>query len=109
MYLFTVSLICLLKESFPTSLILSPPHRLLALPLADRYIKGHPVTIKRAKKKVILPGDDGYVRSPLSDRDFDLASPDPTQPSMHMLVDDVMFKIFSLLPTKTLVKCEGGE
>ncbi|XP_050723481.1 F-box/LRR-repeat protein 7-like isoform X4 [Eriocheir sinensis] len=80
--------------------------KLLALPEADRFIHGHAVTIKRAKKKITLPGDDGYVRQSLSDRDFDLSSPDPAQPSIHMLVDDVLFKIFSYLPTKQVVKCE---
>ena len=82
---------------------------LLDLREADRYVHGRKLDIQLAKKKINLPGDDGYVRRPLPDREFDLSQRDPTQPSIHMLVDDVIFNIFSYLPIRNLVKCEGGE
>lgn len=87
---------------------LLPPSRLLSLSDCDRYIQGQPVIIKVAKR-ICMPGEEGYVRRALSDRDYDLTSPNPSQASIHMLVDDVLYKIFSYLPIRNLVKCEGGE
>lgn len=81
--------------------------KLLSLHEADRYFQGRELVIRQARKKICLPGDDSYVRCPLPEREFDLSQPDPTKPSMHMLVDDVMYKIFSYLPLQNLVRCEG--
>ncbi|XP_063876436.1 F-box/LRR-repeat protein 2-like [Scylla paramamosain] len=81
--------------------------KLLQLRDGDRFVHGREIVIRLAKKKISLPGDDSYVRRPLPEREFDLSQPDPNQPSVHMLVDDVMFKIFSYLPIKNLVRCEG--
>lgn len=80
--------------------------KLLALKDGDRYIHGQAVTIMPAKKKVILPGDVEYVRSQIAIRDFDLEAPDPEAPCIHLLVDDVLFKIFEMLPLPTLIGVE---
>lgn len=81
--------------------------KLLQLRDGDCFVQGRKIVIRLAKKKISLPGDDSYVRHPLPDREFDLSQPDPSQPSIHMLVDDVIFKIFSYLPIRNLVRCEG--
>ncbi|MPC17776.1 Cold-inducible RNA-binding protein [Portunus trituberculatus] len=81
--------------------------KLLELHDGDSYIHGRKMVIQLAKKRISLPGDDSYTRHPLPEREFDLSEPDPSQPSVHMLVDDVMFKIFSYLPIRNLVLCEG--
>lgn len=81
--------------------------KLLALRDCDCYVEGQPVVIRAARKKMRLSGYSGYMLRPLPDDDFDLASPDPAQPSIHMLVDDIMMKIYSHLPLKSLVMCEG--
>lgn len=67
------------------------------------------MVIRPARKKIIMPGDKEYVRRPLPDRDFDLSHPNPDGASIHILVDDVLFKILEYLPIKDLVRCERGE
>lgn len=61
-----------------------------------------------ARKQIKLPGLVGYRPIPLPERDFDTESPDANKPSIHCLVDDVLFKIFHLLPLRTLVGIERG-
>lgn len=81
--------------------------KLLGLRGGDRYVQGQEIVIKLARKKIKFPGNNSYVRRPLPDREFDLSQTDPSQPSIHMLVDDVILKIFSYLPIRNLVRCEG--
>lgn len=84
-------------------------YRLLSLSHVDRYIYGQEIVINRARKKVSLPGQFDYIRQPLSDRDFDLSLPDPNAPSIHMLVDDVLYKILEFLPVKDRIRSEQGK
>ncbi|XP_045594424.1 F-box/LRR-repeat protein 7 isoform X2 [Procambarus clarkii] len=79
---------------------------LLNLKDGHRYIQGQEMVIRPAKKRVVVPGDDDFVRRPFPDRDFDLSQPDPNQPSIHMLVDDVLYKIMEYLSVPELVRCE---
>ncbi|XP_068230229.1 uncharacterized protein [Palaemon carinicauda] len=80
--------------------------KLLSLKDGDKYICGQRVSIQPAIKKAVLPGDYDYVRHELSDRLFDLEAEDQSLPCIHILVDDVLFKIFELLPLKTLIGVE---
>lgn len=80
--------------------------KLLSLRDGDKYIFGQRAVIQPAKKKSILPGDYDYVRVPLSDRLYDLEAEDPSAPCMHILVDDVIFKIFEFLPLRNLIGVE---
>ncbi|KAK7069630.1 hypothetical protein SK128_021364, partial [Halocaridina rubra] len=89
----------------------SQPHevqKLLDLKYGDKYIRGKPVTIKPARKKTTVRGDDSYVRIPMSDRPYDLEAADPSLPCIHMLVDDVLFKILDNLPVNALIGVERG-
>ncbi|XP_053655102.1 uncharacterized protein [Cherax quadricarinatus] len=79
---------------------------LLNLKYGNLYIQGQQMVIKPARKRVTLPGDDDFVRRPLPDRDFDLSLPDPDSPTIHMLVDDVLYKILEYLSIPELVSCE---
>ncbi|XP_071536608.1 putative RNA-binding protein EEED8.10 [Panulirus ornatus] len=79
---------------------------LLNLKDGNLYIHGQKMIIRPARKRISLPGDNDYVRRPLPDRDFDLSHPNPNSPTIHILVDDVLYKILEYLPIKDLVRCE---
>ncbi|CAL4109717.1 unnamed protein product [Meganyctiphanes norvegica] len=52
------------------------------------------------------PGEEGFIRPPLPDRDYDLSPLDRSKPSIHVLVDDVMIRILEHLPVKERILCE---
>ncbi|KAK4308860.1 hypothetical protein Pmani_007252 [Petrolisthes manimaculis] len=80
--------------------------KLLSLSHGDRYISGQEMVLGRARKQICLPGHHDYIRQPLPDRDFDLSLPDPNAPSIHVLVDDVLYKILEFLPMRDRVRSE---
>ncbi|CAL4118017.1 unnamed protein product [Meganyctiphanes norvegica] len=52
------------------------------------------------------PGEEGFIRQPLPDRDYDLSPLDSSKSSIHVLVDDVMIRILEHLPAKERILCE---
>lgn len=74
-----------------------------------RILNGNCMEFKPARKQFKTPGVVGFERAPLSDRNFELGPVDPDQSCVHVLIDDVLLRIFEYLPLKKLVNIERGK
>ncbi|CAL4114460.1 unnamed protein product [Meganyctiphanes norvegica] len=72
----------------------------------DCFLSGLKLIFRPAFKHFVAPGEKNYVRMPLPDRDYDLSPLDPSKPSIHVLVDDVLMKILEYVPLKERILCE---
>ncbi|CAL4238337.1 unnamed protein product, partial [Meganyctiphanes norvegica] len=71
------------------------------------YLPGKRLIFRPAHRYISPPGEEGFVRQPLPERDYDLSPFDPNKPSIHILVDDVLMKILEYLPLKERIHCEA--
>ncbi|CAL4059874.1 unnamed protein product [Meganyctiphanes norvegica] len=72
----------------------------------DCYLSGSKLIFRPARKRIMPPGEEGFVRQPLPDRHYDLSPLDTDRPSIHVLVDDVLMNILEYLPLKKRIHCE---
>ena len=84
-------------------------HSLLDLPPKTIKIGQRFLTIKKVRENVIRPGHKFYKKCELSTRPFDLKPLNPKLISGHVLVDDVLVKIFLLLGASESIRLEIGE
>ncbi|CAL4097028.1 unnamed protein product [Meganyctiphanes norvegica] len=70
------------------------------------YLPGRRLIFRPSRRYITFPGEKGFVRQPLPDRDYNLSPYDPIKTSIHVLVDDVLIKILEYLTYKERILCE---
>ncbi|CAL4126536.1 unnamed protein product, partial [Meganyctiphanes norvegica] len=81
-------------------------NKIMNLNNQECYLSGSKLIFRPARRRCMLPGEEGFVRQALPDRDYDLDPLDPEKTSIHILVDDVMLKILEYLTLKERICCE---
>ena len=82
---------------------------MIRLPRGTISIQKRSLMIRKANHPFIRPGDRYFSKERVSIRDYDLSPVYSRKPCGHVLVDDVLIKIFSLLDLKSAVYATGGK